>query len=73
MVFTATARWDFRGETWLSAEIEAADLDMAGAVFYSMLPMTFFRGSRRLVAIRPQEPGSFDPRMLSAPSVHCDA
>jgi hypothetical protein len=66
MVFTATARWNFQGETWLSVEIEAADLGLAGALFYSMLPKSFFRGSARLVSVRPQGSGSFDPKMLLA-------
>jgi hypothetical protein len=68
MVFTATARWDYRGETWFSVEIEAVDLEMAGALFYYMLPITFFRGKHRLVAIRPQTLGSFDAKMLAAPA-----
>ena len=66
MVFTATARWNFRGETWFSMEIEAHDLDLAGALFYSMLPITFFRGNHRLVAIRPQDHGPAYPHMLGA-------
>jgi hypothetical protein len=65
MVFTATARWDFRGEAWFSTEIEATSLDVAGALFYSMLPITFFRGKNRLVAVRPQSLDSFEPRMLA--------
>jgi len=67
MVFTATARWNFRGETWFSVEVEAIDLDTAGALFYSMLPATFFRGSNRLVAIRPQSSGSFETTLLRQP------
>jgi hypothetical protein len=67
MVYTATARWNFRGETWFSVEIEAADLDLAGALFYSMLPTTFFRGKSRLVAIRPQGASPFDPKLLREP------
>jgi hypothetical protein len=66
MVFTATARWNFRGETWFSVEIEAVNVDAAGAVFYSMLPITFFRGKDRLIAIRPQNLGIFDPKMMAA-------
>ena len=65
MVFTATARWNFRGETWFSVEIEAVDLDVARALFYSMLPITFFRGNSRLLAIRPQDLGPFDVKMLT--------
>jgi hypothetical protein len=65
MVFTATARWDFRGETWFSVEIESGSIEVAGALFYSMLPITFFRGTNRLVAIRPQTLGSFDPKQLT--------
>ena len=65
MIFTATARWDFRGETWFSVELDAADLDMAGAMFYAMLPTTFFRGNKRLVAIHPQNPNGFDVKMLA--------
>ncbi len=67
MLFTATARWDFRGEAWLTLELEAASLDAAGALFYSMLPITFFRGKNRLVAIRPQKWEAFDPHMLAEP------
>jgi hypothetical protein len=66
MVFVATARWNFRGETWFSVEIEAVNLDVAGALFYSMLPSTFFRGNHRLVAIKPQDCGPFSPRILAA-------
>lgn len=66
MVFTATARWNFRGETWFSVEIDAINLDVAGALFYSMLPTTFFRGNNRLVSIRPQNVDSFEPNMLAA-------
>jgi hypothetical protein len=66
MVFTATARWNFRGETWFSIELEAIDIEVAAAMFYSALPITFFRGKNRLIAIRPQDLGSFDPKMLTA-------
>jgi len=66
MIFTATARWNFRGETWFSIEIEAATIEAAGAIFYSMLPITFFRGKNRLVAIRPQNMQSFDAKLLEA-------
>jgi hypothetical protein len=66
MTFTATARWNFRGETWFSIELEAPSIDVAGAMFYSMLPTTFFRGKNRLVAIKPQNCNSFDPKMLGA-------
>jgi hypothetical protein len=66
MMFTATARWNFRGETWFAVEIEAGTLDIAGALFYSMLPITFFRGSNRLVAIQPQNRSGFEPQMLNA-------
>jgi hypothetical protein len=65
MVFTATARWNFRGETWFSVEIEAVNLEVAGALLYSMLPITFFRGKNRLLAIRPQNFDSFEPKMLA--------
>jgi hypothetical protein len=66
MVYTATARWNFRGETWFSIEIEAISIEVAGAMFYSMLPITFFRGKNRLVAIRPQNMHSFDVKLLEA-------
>lgn len=66
MVFIATARWNFRGEAWFSVEIEAADLNMAGALFYSMLPITFFRGKERLISIRPRDMESFDPKILAS-------
>jgi hypothetical protein len=69
MVYTATARWNFRGETWFSVEIEAHNLDAAGALFYSMLPSTFFRGDHRLVAIRPRSTDSFDPKILETSEV----
>jgi hypothetical protein len=65
MVFTATAWWNFRGETWFSVEIEAVNPDVARALFYSMLPMTFFRGNNRLLAIRPQNLDSVEPKMLA--------
>ncbi len=35
-------------------------------MFYSVLPITFFRGKNRLIAIRPQDLASFDPKMLTA-------
>ena len=66
MIFTATARWNFRGETWFSIEIEASSIDVPGAMFYSMLPITFFRGKNRLVAIRPQNMHSFDVHLLES-------
>lgn len=50
----------------MSVEIEACSLAAAGTQFYSILPITFFRGSNRLVAIRPQHLGSFEPKMLSS-------
>ena len=65
MIFTATARWDFRGETWFSIELEAVDLEVAGAMFYAMLPTTFFRGNKRLVSIRPRNLNAFDVKMLA--------
>jgi hypothetical protein len=65
MIYTASARWYFRGETWFSTELEAGSLDVAGALFYSMLPITFFRGTRRMISIRPQGQGS-ELRMLTA-------
>ena len=65
MLFTATARWNFQGEAWLSVELEAANLDLAGALFYSMLPTGFCRGSNRLVAIRPQSADVSDPKLLA--------
>ncbi len=65
MVFTATARWNFRGESWMSVEIEAPNLAAAGTQLYAILPITFFRGSHRLIAIRPQNSeNSFEPKML---------
>jgi len=67
MIFAATARWNFRGETWFSVEIEAADLDAAGALFYSMLPASFFRGSNRLLAIGPRGSEAFSPKVLTGP------
>ncbi len=65
MLFIATARWNYRGETWFSAELETASIELAGVMFYSMLPITFFRGKNRLVAIRPQNAEGFQPRMLA--------
>ncbi len=65
MLYTATARWDYRGESWLSVELEASSIEVAGAMFYSMLPITFFRGKNRLVAIRPQNLEAFDQKMLA--------
>ena len=65
MVFTATAQWNFRGETWFSVEIETVNLEVAGALFYSMLPITFFRGNSRLLAIRPQNLDSLEPKILA--------
>ncbi len=49
----------------MSVEIEATSLAAAGTQFYSLLPITFFRGNNRLVAIRPQNIGAFEPKMLS--------
>jgi hypothetical protein len=66
MIFAATARWNFRGETWFSVELEATDIEVAGALFYSMLPTTFFRGDHRLVAIKPQDRGAFPSHVLTA-------
>ncbi len=66
MLFTATARWNFRGETWLSVELEATSIELAGVMFYSILPMTFFRGKSRLVAIKPQGVNGFEPQKMLA-------
>ncbi len=65
MVFTATARWNFRGETWLAVELEATSIEVASAQLYSMLPITFFRGNNRLVSIRPENLDAFEPKKLA--------
>jgi hypothetical protein len=66
MVFMASARWNFRGETWLSVEIDADNVEIAGAMFYSMLPATFFRGTGRMVSIRPQDHAPSFPALLAS-------
>jgi hypothetical protein len=70
MVFAATARWNFRGETRFSVEIEAVDIEAAGAAFYAMLPITFLRGNRRLLAIKARECGPGHSKISDNP---CDA
>ncbi len=45
--------------------MEADTIEVAGAMFYSMLPMTFFRGKNRLVAIRPKNLEPVDQKMLA--------